>query len=94
MARSAQSVNVPVLGAFAIYTQANPPVPVTGLAQSDFTSLMARNNADMTPTLTITEIGSGRYGYRFTPTLTGYYHVLIRQATHNPRGEQDEFDVS
>jgi len=91
MARSSQTVNTLIHGTIVVYNNTN--APVTGLVQGDFTYLMALNGVVNATAITLTEISSGRYDYSFTPTVVGYYHALIRNATYNPRGEQDEFDV-
>jgi hypothetical protein len=90
MARSAQSVGV-LRGSFAVYDSLNSPV--TGLTNGDFTKLAAKDGADDPVAITIAEIGSGRYTYTFNATA-GYWFILIRHATHAPRGFQDEYDVS
>jgi hypothetical protein len=90
MARSAQSAGT-LRGSFAVYDSSN--VPVTGLVNGNFTKLLALDGVDNATTLTVSEIGSGRYTYTFTATA-GYWFVLIRHATHAPRGFQDEYDVS
>lgn len=92
MARSSQTVNTLIHGTLVLYDNSN--APVTGQVQGDFTFLVALNGVVNGTAITLTEISSGRYDYTFTPTVVGYYHILIRNATYDPRGMQDEFDVS
>jgi hypothetical protein len=91
MARSSQTVNTLVHGTLVLYDNAN--APVTGQVQGNFTFLVAYNGVVNATAITLTEISSGRYDYTFTPTVVGYYHVLIRNAVYDARGMQDEFDV-
>ena len=92
MARSAQSVNVLARGMLTVYDGSNNPV--TGLVNGDFTKFVSRDGADSAVVATVSEVGNGRYTYTFTPTATGYWHLLFRNATYNKRGWEDEFDVS
>lgn len=92
MARSAQSVGTTVRGMLTVYNTSN--VAVTGLSQANFTIRISLNAVDQATVVTITEVGNGRYTYSFTPSSTGYWHLLFTNATYNPRGWQDEFDVS
>lgn len=92
MARSSQLVNTLIHGTLVLYDSSNNPV--TGQVQGNFTFLVAFNGVVNGTAITLTEIGSGRYDYTFTPTVVGYYHILIRNAVYDPRGQQDEFDVS
>lgn len=92
MARSSQATGQLVRGAFVVYNSSNSPV--TGLTDSDFTKLLAKDGVDDATTITIDEIGAGRYTYTFTPATSGYWFVVIRHATHAPRGWNDEYDVA
>ena len=92
MARSGQNVNTTVRGMLAVFDSSDDPV--TGLVNSAFTKYVAYNGADNSVTVTVAEIGNGRYGYTFIPNNIGYWHVMIVHSTYNPRGWQDEFDVS
>ena len=91
--RSSQSAGV-VMGSFSVFTTANPPVPVTGLGQGDFTILTSKDLVDTSGSTIpqISEIGNGRYGYTVT-LAAGYWHLAFRHATYNPRGWEDEYDV-
>ena len=91
MARSRQTVNTPILGMLTVYTSAN--IAVTGLTGANFTKYISLSGVDQSTTITVTEVGNGRYMYSFTPTVVGYWHLLFTNATYNPRGWQDEFDV-
>lgn len=92
MSRSAQTLGTVVKGAFCVYDSSNNAI--TGLTTGNFTILVAIANANASKTVTITEIGNGRYGYSVTLDTAGYWYIVIRHATYNPRGEDDEFDVS
>lgn len=92
MARSAQIVNTTVRGMLTVYNTSN--TAVTGLTQANFTIRISAGGVDQGTAVTITEVGNGRYTYTFTPTAVGYWHLLFTNATYNPRGWQDEFDVS
>jgi hypothetical protein len=92
MARSTQTVNTVVRGSFAVYDTVTN-APILGLVDGNFTKLVAKNHADDATVIAIVEIGSGRYGYTITPGSVAYWHVLIRHASYNLRGWQDEFDV-
>ena len=91
MARSQQIVNTTVRGMLTAYNTSN--TAVTGLSQSDFTILISKDGVDNAATVTIAEVGNGRYTYTFVPNVAGYWHIIFRNATYNPRGWQDEFDV-
>ena len=92
MARSRQTVNTTVRGMLTVYNSSN--VAVTGLLEADFDTLVSLNGAIDATAVAISEVSSGRYTYTFTPTTAGYWHLLFRNSTYNPRGWQDEFDVS
>ena len=92
MARSAQTMNTLVRGMLTVYNGSNSAV--TGLVGTDFTTFISKDGVDSAVAVTITEVGSGRYTYTFTPTATGYWHLLFRNTANNPRGWIDEFDVS
>lgn len=92
MARSKQTVNTLVRGMFTLYDGSN--APVTGQVQANFTTFLSKDGVDSAVTLTISEVTSGRYTYTFTPNAIGYWHILFRHATYDPRGDDDEFDVS
>ena len=91
MARSQQTVNTLVRGMLTVYDGSN--VAVTGLVQGNFTIFISKDGVDSAVAVTISEVSSGRYTYTFTPNATGYWHLLFRHATYNPRGWEDEFDV-
>jgi hypothetical protein len=88
--RSPQKVGQ-IRGEIVVY---NDTTPVTGLVNGDFTKLLSKDGVDDATAITVTEIANGRYTYTFTPGAAGYWVVLIRQATYNLRGWQDEYDVS
>ena len=92
MSRSRQTVNVQIRGEFSVYDSSN--AVVTGLVNTDFTRLLSYNGTNDTTTLTVTEVTSGRYTYTFTPASVGFWAVVIRHATYNPRGWEEDFDVT
>lgn len=92
MSRSVQQAGALVRTAFTVYDSSN--APVTGLVNGDFTKLLAKNGVDDATVVTVSEIGGGRYQASFTPASTGSWYLLIRNATHNPRGWDEFFDVT
>jgi hypothetical protein len=92
VARSTQTAGTLVRGSFAVYDTVTN-APILGLVNGDFTKLVAKNHVDDAAVVAISEIGSGRYGYTITLSVVAYWHVLIRHATYNLRGWQDEFDA-
>lgn len=53
-------------------------VGITGLVDGDFTKRIYKNNGPATETITIVELGSGDYGYEFTPlALAADYAIFI-----------------
>lgn len=92
MSRAIAKVGVVARADFAVYDAAD--APVTGLVTGDFTRLLSKNGVDDATAVTVAEVGSGRYEATFTPGSAGYWHLLLRHATHNPRGWQEGFDVT
>lgn len=86
---STVTVGQPVLGVFVVYNYLHQPV--TGLTQGSFTALLSTEGAASSEPITITEMSYGRYLYSFTPTTVGQWYILIKHATYNPRGWDDEF---
>lgn len=78
-------------GVFVVYDGAG--VPITGLVQSDFAVLVAHDGANSSETIVISEIGSGRYGYTFTPPSGGDWYIVVRSGSYNARGWQEEFSA-
>lgn len=92
MPRSVQKLSTLVRTYFTVYDAANNPV--TGLTDGDFDKLLAFNGSNSGLPITVSEIGNGRYMATFTPNLTGSYYMLIRNATYNPQGWDEIFDVT
>ena len=92
MARSLQKVSTVCRADFTVYDSSNSPV--TGLVNGDFTKLLAKNGANDATVVTVSEIGTGRYSATFTPASTGVWYLLVKHATHNPRGWDEQFDVT
>lgn len=67
--------------------------PVTGLVNTDFSKLLYKDGATSAQTVTITEIGNGQYKAVFTPNTSGYWVLLITNATYNTAGWQDDIQV-
>ena len=64
--------------------------PVTGRVQSQFSIIFTRNNTESPDTLTVTEIGAGRYFASYTPSTTGTDYVEIYDAATSIRAEDVE----
>ena len=90
--RTVQKVSVAAGAYFEVYDSSN--VAITGLVNGDFTKLLAKDGANDGTTVTVAEIGSGRYYATFTPGSVGVWHLLIRNATYNTRGWQETFQVT
>ena len=91
MAESRQAPNVLARGIFWVFDSSN--AAVTGLVQGDFTTALDYNGSASSVAVTIGEIGSGIYYYTFTPNAIGYWYLRITNATYNPRGWDEDFDV-
>ena len=91
MAESRQAPNVLARGIFWVFDSSN--AAVTGLTQSNFTIALDYNGVASSVAVTIGEIGSGIYYYTFTPDAIGYWYLRITNATYNPRGWDEDFDV-
>ena len=92
MARSTRKVSTLVRSEFTVYDSSNNPV--TGLVNGDFTKRLAKDGANDATAVTVAEVANGRYEASFTPASTGFWYLLVSQATHNPRGWDEEFDVT
>lgn len=70
-------------------------LPVTGLVTADFSITVLYNGAvpGSIPTVTISEIGFGRYLASWTPPSLGYWYLSIRDPVHNPQGWIDDLAV-
>ena len=74
---------------FEVYDSANQPV----LGASGFTTLLSRDGVDSAVTVTVSEIANGRYLASFTPNASGDWFIVVRHATYNLRGWQEEFQA-
>lgn len=92
MPRSVQKVGVLLRSYLTVYDVDNNPV--TGLVNGDFTKFLALDGVNDATVVTVAEIGNGRYVASFTPGSTGSWYLLVRQATYNKRGWDEEFDVT
>jgi hypothetical protein len=81
-----------IYGVFVVYDQAN--VPITGLTAIDFAAFLSNEGVNSSGTVTIVEVGSGRYGYSFVATDGGEWYLVIRSATYNARGWQDGLEIA
>ncbi len=90
--RVTKKVSVLVRAEFVVYDTNNDPV--VGLGNGDFTKLLSKDGVDDATAITIAEVANGRYTYTFTPGSVAYWSVVIRNATYNKRGWQDEYDVT
>lgn len=79
-----------------------PPVRVTGLVNVDFVKRLTLNGATALTPVTVTEIDAVNRPGEYTVTWAapippgglGEWFLYIYQATYNPRGWQEEFDVT
>ena len=62
---------------YIYFRLASGGVAVTGRVQSDFAIIFTRDNLTPPDTLTVTEIGSGRYYATYVPTTTGTDYVEL-----------------
>lgn len=90
--RSVQRSGSAIRSVFAVYDSNGDPV--LGLTNTDFTKLLSKDGVDSAIAVTVAEIGSGRYTATFTPNASGVWSVLLRNATYNKRGWQEDFDVN
>jgi len=70
---------------------------VTGLVNGNFTKLLSANGVNSAVTVTVSEVDSsnlaGLYKAAYTPNATGYWDLLVTNATYNPSGWQDTIQV-
>lgn len=92
MPRSIQLDNGLVQTYFEVYDETN--APVNGLLDGAFTKLIFQNGVVSGVVVTVTFIANGVYGATFTPTVTGAWQLVIRNATYAPRGFEETFDVT
>lgn len=92
MSQTVQKVGVAARGDFVVY-DANDD-PVTGLVNADFDKLLMKNGANSAVVATVAEVGSGRYTVTFTPNAVGIWTLLVQNATYNPRGWIETFNVT
>lgn len=92
MPRSIQLDNGLVQTYFEVYDETN--APVNGLLDAAFTKLIFQNGVVSGVVVTVTFIANGVYGATFTPTVTGAWQLVIRNATYAPRGFEETFDVT
>lgn len=90
--RSVLKVSTTARVNFTVYDSSD--AVVTGLVDGGFTKRLAKDGANDATTVTIAEIGNGRYTATFTPASTGNWYLLIFHATYNPRGWDETFDVT
>jgi hypothetical protein len=92
MGQTVHKVSVLARGDFSVYDSSN--APVTGLVNGDFTKLLSKDGVSDATVVTVTEIATGRYTATFTPASTGIWTLTVRNATHNPRGWGESFNVT
>jgi hypothetical protein len=92
VSKSVHKVSTTARMHFTVYNSSN--TAVTGLADGDFTKLLAKDDATDATTVTVSEVGSGRYVASFTPASTGTWYLVVRQATHAPRGWHEAWEVT
>lgn len=68
-------------------------IGVTGLVDGDFTKYLSVNGVNSVVTVTVTEVDSanlpGFYKATYTPNATGYWDLLVTNATYNLAGWED-----
>lgn len=89
--RSVQKVSTVVRAYLEVYDASQ--LPVTSLVNTDFTKLLLKDGVNDATTITVAEVGNGRYEASFTPPTTGVWHLTIRNATYNKKGWHETFDV-
>lgn len=89
---SLAKVSTVVRAAFSVFNSSN--VAVTSLVTANFTLLLQKDGADDATSVSIVEVGSGRYEATFTPGSVGKWTLNVRHATHNPRGWVETFEVT
>jgi hypothetical protein len=71
---------------------------VTGLVNADFVKSLCKDGIPDATVVTVTEINAvtrpGEYTVTFTPATIGEWYLYIYQPTYNPRGWDEEFDVT
>lgn len=96
MPRSVQKLATLVRAYFTVYNALD--VPVTALPNGAFGKLLSFNGAPSAVPVTVTEIDAatrpGQYFASFTPSGVGQWYLLITNAANNPRGWDEEFDVT
>jgi hypothetical protein len=68
---------------FIYFYVLNAGTPVTGLVKSNFTIIFTRSNITSPDTLSITEIGAGRYYASYIPTTVGTDYIEIDASTYS-----------
>ena len=94
--RSVQKRSALVRAYLTVYDAAD--APVTGLVNGDFTKRLVFNGANSAVVVTVAEVDSvndpGVYMASFTPPTDGAWYLLVQNAANNPRGWEEEFDVT
>jgi hypothetical protein len=96
MSRSVQKVSTLVRADFTVYDSLNNKV--TGLVNADFGKFLSVDGVASGVIVTVTEVNAGtrpgEYTATFTPPTTGVWYLLINNAANNPRGWDEDFDVT
>jgi hypothetical protein len=92
MGRPRHKVSTAARCDFSVYDSNGDPV--TGLVNGDFTKLLSKDGVDDATSVTVSEIGSGRYSVTFTPASVGIWTVTVRNSTYDKEGWQETFDVT
>lgn len=103
MPRSIQKAGVLVRTELIVFDDStSPPTRVTGLVNADFVKRLTLNGVTALTVVTVTEIDAinrpGEYTVTWTPPAppggVGEWFLYIYQATYNPRGWQEDYDVT
>ena len=92
MARSVQKISTLIHMRLTVYDSSNNGV--TGLVNANFNKFLTMNGATNATVVTVTEIANGDYDVSFTPGSTGFWSLRITNATYQPRGWFEDFDVT
>ena len=91
--RSVKKVGSLVAMEFEVYNASNHQ-PVDSLVTGDFTRLLSVGGVDSAIAVTIAFLTSGRYRATFTPNAADVWRLVVRHATHQPRGWAETYDVT
>jgi hypothetical protein len=96
MPRSVQKVGTLVRTELIVFDDGDNRV--TGLVNADFTKRLVKDGVSDPTVVTVSEIDAitrpGEYEATFTPLTIGEWFLYVFESTFNPRGWQEQFDVT